>query len=251
MAFLDSYALRQRGMAFLALLEQDLRSMVNSWVVRIWALLTAAMALITIPAALAETDGTLASDALAGMLGTYPVIWSTVAILISAGAVAAESGVVADSILSKAVTRLDYISAKVISRLVVVVGLFLLIAVPSAYLMGRSSTSDLARSGVVWGIVLVGIIMTLLTSLAVTLSTLFDRPMVAVVVTWVLWYAAGAIFSLLEIEHLSPVHVVEALPLTLQGDYDTMDMWRTLGLFAGVSVVVSAIASVYFTHKDL
>jgi len=93
-------------------------------VVRIWLGLTAVLALITILTA--PSDGVPASEALANLLATYPLIWSTFAIVVSGGAVSSEAGVVADSILSKAVTRYEYILAKVTSRLITVLGIFLI-----------------------------------------------------------------------------------------------------------------------------
>jgi ABC-2 type transport system permease protein len=234
-------------MAFRALLEADLASMARSWVVRIWLGLMAAQALVTVPAAIQGGDP--ASDALAGLLGTYPVIWSTFAIIVSGGAVASEAGVVADSILSKAVTRYDYILAKFASRLITVLGLYLLVTLPATYLMSRAAGHDLTARGVIWAIVLVGLMLVLLTNLAVSCSTLFNRTLVAVVVVWVLWYAAGGIFALLELAHLSPLHVVESLPDMLRGD--TNDTWRTLAGFALPSGALTLLAVAYFARKDV
>lgn len=211
-------------------------------------MLTAGLALVTITAAMHEGP---ASEALAGLLSAYPLLWSTVAILISAGAVSSEAGVVADSILSKAVTRYEYILAKMVARLLTVVGLFVSVAIPAAVLIGRVEGSDLARTGVVWSIVLIAAILALITSLAVTFSTLFNRTLVAVVVTWFLWYISNFIFAVLEIEEFSPVHVVEQLPLMLQGDYHAPDLWRTLALFSGTAGAVISLAVQHFARKDL
>ena len=244
----DRTEITLRWMAFSALLEHDLKTMTRSWVVRIWALLTIALALITIPAGLNEGP---ISEALAGLLGAYPIVWSTVAILTSAGAVSSEAGVVADSILSKAVTRYDYILAKFAGRLITVLGVYLLVVVPASYLFLRADISDLTRDGVLWGIALVGATLMLITSLAVTFSTIFNRSMVAIVVTWILWYVMGFIFALLEIEEFSPVHVVEEMPLTLQGDFHAPDLRRTLLLFSGTTSAVIALAVAHFARKDL
>jgi len=235
-------------MAFQALLENDLKSMVSSWGVRIWLGLAALLAIVSLPVALSERPG---AQALAEVLGTYPLIWSTFAIVLSAGAVSSETGVVADSILSKAVTRYEYIVAKLASRLVTVLGVYLLVAIPSAYLTYRYGTGPLSTSGIVWGVLLIGLNMVLLTSLSVTFSTLFSRTLVAVMGAWFLWYMAGGIFAVLEIEHLSPLHLVENLPAILQGDYAEVDRWQILVMFSLVSAAVTGVAVLHFGRKDL
>lgn len=235
-------------MAFRALLEADLASMARSWVVRIWLILMAAQALITIPISLSEES---ASESLAGLLGAFPVVWSIFAIMISSGAVSSETGVVADSILSKAVTRYEYILAKFASRLLTIVGLYLLVTLPAAYIIQRGATNGLSGTGVAWGVTLIGMTLVLLTSLAVTFSTLFNRTLVALVVVWFLWYVAGAIFALLEVEYMSPLHIVDRLPAMLDGDFSAGQQWRTLVGFLIPSLGVMALSVLHFARKDL
>jgi ABC-2 type transport system permease protein len=235
-------------MAFQALLEADLISLVRSWAVRIWLGLMTVQALITIPSAAHEST---AAEALAGLLGTFPLIWSMFIIINTSGAVSSESGVVADSILSKAVTRYDYILAKMTSRLLMVISLYLMIVVPAAYLISRYGNGSLSRTGTAWGILLIGMTLVLLTILSVALSSLFNRTLVAVIVAWVLWYAAGGITALFQVEYLSPLHIVNSLPDLLVGDYSAGDEWRILLGFAVMSVVVVTVAVVHFARKDL
>jgi hypothetical protein len=235
-------------MAFQALIENDLRSMISSWGVRIWLVLAIFQAIITLPAAISEGP---AAQALADVLGSYPIIWSTFAIVLSAGAVSSEAGVVADSILSKAVTRYEYILAKLFSRILVVLGVYLLVALPSAYLTNRFGGGSLTTGGIGWGIVLIGVTMILITSVAVSFSTLFSWTLVAVMGAWFLWYVTGGIFALLEIEQLSPLHIVESLPDVLQGDYADVNRWRILLMFGAASALISGLSILHFARKDL
>ncbi len=203
-------------MPYLALLQADLASMARSWVARIWLGLMAVQSLLTIPSALGEEP---AAEALAGLLATFPLIWSTFAIIVSSGAISSEAGVVADSILSKAVTRYEYVLAKFSARLLTVLGLYLLVVSPPVYIISRNSTEALDRAGTAWGVLLVGMTLVLLVSLTVTLSALFNRTLVAVVVAWFSWYVAGAIFALLGLDYLAPLLLVDRLPAMLRGDY--------------------------------
>jgi ABC-2 type transport system permease protein len=192
-----------------------------------------------------------AADALAALLGAFPVIWSTFIIINTSGAVSSEAGVVADSILSKAVTRYDYILAKMAARLLTVIGLYLVITIPAAYLVSRYGQGSLDRAGTAWGITLIGMTLVLLTTLSVALSTLFNRTLVALIVAWFLWYSAGGIAALFQVNELSPLHIVNSLPDLLVGNYVAADEWRVLFGFTAVSVAVIMIAVVHFARKDL
>ena len=236
-------------MAFWALMQADLvNSVARSWAVRGWLALMALQAIVTIPS---STSDSTAADALASLLGTFPLIWSLFIIVNTSGAVSSESGVVADSILSKSVTRYDYILAKMASRLVLVVGAYMLITLPSAYLVYRYGTGDLSTGGVVWSVTIVGMMLVLLTTLSVALSTLFNRTLVAMIGAWAVWYTAGGITALFQVEYLSPLDIVDTLPATLTGDYAASDQWRILIGFALVSAAVMGIAVLHFSRKDL
>lgn len=235
-------------MPYLALLEADLTSMVRSWVVRIWLVLTALQALVMTVNAV--TEG-LAAETFAGLLATFPLIWSTFAIVVSAGAISSEAGVVADSVLSKAVTRYEYVLAKMTSRLITVLGVYLLVILPSAYVILRNAQDELTGAGVAWALVIVGMTLVLLTSLGVTFSTIFNRTLVAVVAAWFLWYVAGAIFGLVGVEYLSPLLIIDSLPGMVQGDYAVSDQWRILSSFGLLAAMLVLVAVWYFGRKDL
>ncbi len=235
-------------MPYLALLEADLAAMARSWVVRIWLLLTAVQSLAVTLGALSEGN---AADALAGLLGTFPVIWSTFAIIVSSGAISSEAGVVADSILSKAVSRYEYILAKLTSRLMTVLGLYLVVILPPVYIISRHAQDGLDGAGVAWAVLLIATTLVLLTSLALTFSALINRTLVVVVVVWFLWYVAGALFALLGVDFLSPLLIVESLPAMMQGDFALADQLRVLVGFASLSSLLVLLASWHFARKDL
>jgi hypothetical protein len=235
-------------MPYLALVEADLANMTRSWLVRIWLVLAAGLSLIIVLTAL--TEGTPAQS-VADLLGTWPLIWSTFAIVVSAGAISSEAGVVADSILSKAVTRYGYVLSKLTARLITVLGIYLALVLPAVYVISRYAEETLAGGGVAWAVLMVGMPLVLLTCLGVAFSALFNRTLVAVVVVWVLWYAAGFIFVLLGVEYLSSLAIIDSLPRMLQGDYRVADQIRVIFGFGLPSVAVVLAAVWYFGRKDL
>jgi hypothetical protein len=192
-----------------------------------------------------------AVDAVAGLFGMFPLVWSTFAIIVSAGAVSSEAGVVADSILSKAVSRYAYILAKLSSRLITVIGVYLLVVLPPVFVIARNVPGDLTGVGMAWAVVLVSMALVLLTSLAVTLSAIFNRTLVVVVVVWFLWYVAGGIFALLGVDFLSPLLIVDSLPDVIQGDFAVGEELQVLTGFAVLSAVLVAMGVLYFSRKDV
>jgi hypothetical protein len=248
MAFPAFSRWNQKAMPYLALLEADLASMAGAWSVRIWLILTAVQSLTVTVAALSEGN---APDTLASLLGTFPVVWSTFAIIVSSGAISSEAGVVADSILSKAVSRYAYLLAKLSSRLITVLGVYLIVTLPPIFIVARQVQDGLAGAGVVWSILRVGMALVLLTSLAVTFSAILGRTLVVVVVVWLLWYVAGALFALLGFEYLSPLLIVDNLPGMLRGDFVVADQVRILIGFGGLSSALVLAATWHFARKDL
>jgi hypothetical protein len=205
--------------------------------------------LITIPSA--ASDLTPASEVLAGSLGTFPLVWSTFIIVICSGAVSSESSVVADSILSKAVTRYHYILAKFLSRLVAMLGVYLVIALPSTYLLSENAVNDLSQPGVRWAILSVGMMLLLLTSLSVAFSTVFNRTLVALVVVWVIWYVSSGVLTLFQLDVLSPLIIIDKMVDTLRGNYDSGEQFQIFVAFGLLSVGTITGAIFHFAHKDL
>lgn len=234
-------------MPFFAVLQTDLKTMLNSWLVRIWAVLLSGQSFI----ASSPDEATLAPDVIAGLLGLFTTVWSTVVIVFSSGAISSESGVVADSILSKSVRRSEYILAKLLARVSVVLSLFLLSTVPVTYIITQNAAGQVDAGGIIWAFVLVGLMLTLLTTLAIASSTLFNRTLVAVVVIWFVWYTAGAITSLLNATYLSPLAIVDSLPQLIAGDYETRQLMQSVA--GGVGVMLAALGATlfYFTRKDV
>lgn len=205
--------------------------------------------LLSVPAAADES--LLASQAIANVLGIFPLVWSTFIIVICSGAVSSEADMVADSILSKPVTRYHYILAKFSSRLTAILGIYLLVALLSTVLLAQNADDDLTRGGIVWGILDVGILITLLTSLAIGFSTFFNRTLVALVVVWLIWYVSSGILALFQLDFLSPIDIVDNLAATLSGDYKTSTQLKIMGIFGGLSALTIGGAVAYFARKDL
>lgn len=246
---LDFSKLTHPRLPFFAILETDLRLTMRSWLVRIWLVLIGAQTLFFI--AVSSDSGMTKYEGLAALLGTFPLLWSTIIIVFSGGAVSSESGVVADSILSKAIRRRDYILAKLAARVGVVVGLFLLATIPAALILIQNARGPMDTIGFLWAYTLIGLMLILITSLAVSFSTLFDRTLVAVIVVWFVWYMAGTVTALFKAEYLSPLAIVDSLPSLIQGEYKTTTVLRSVIGYLVMASGAIGVALLHFTRKDV
>lgn len=236
--------------AFTALLRYDLGQMARSWLLRIW------FVLLVIPGAflvvVAGSEDELASETLAAYLAAVvaPLTWLAVSVL-AAGAIAAEAPIAADSILSRSVTRTEYMTAKVVSRVGTVVGAYTLIMALFSYLVVRYALDDTSRGGLIGGIIEVGMLIAFLAALGILLSVLIRNVQVAAVVTLLSVVLSGALLQFLELDWLSATAVLNDLPDTIRGDTSAWTQIRISLFFGALTVAALATATSIFSRKDL
>jgi ABC-type transport system involved in multi-copper enzyme maturation permease subunit len=236
--------------AFLAILRYDLGQLARSWLVRIWvALLVAPALFLTV---VASTENELASETLGAYLGAVLAPLSGVAVaVITAAAVSGESGIIADAILSRSVTRTEYLWAKIASRIGVTLGLYFAIVIPLIYLVTRYAVNDVSAAGVLVGVLMVAVLLGFLAALGITLSTLMRNVLMAVLVLLLVIVSSGVVLQFLGLTWLSTTAVLNDLPDTFRGDTAAWDSVRVLLLFPMMSVLALAAAVWTFRQKDL
>jgi hypothetical protein len=227
-------------------MQADLVSLLKSKITYGW-LIAGVFIEIIAGVSLGTTSGVIAQG-----LSDFVYIWSLLIIGITASAVASESGEFADSILSKSVKRYDYILAKFSSRVCYVMTVYLVIIAILVPLSLKASVNDYEIYGLITSILFVALALIMLTSLGVTLSTVFSNNVMPIVILLILWYSMTFFFPLLDpsLNLLSPSHLVSQLPNIIQGVYNG-DEWKTAVGFAAISIVSIALATIYFSEKDL
>jgi ABC-type transport system involved in multi-copper enzyme maturation permease subunit len=236
--------------AFLVLLRYDLSQMGRSWIVRIW------VALLFIPAVfvlgVAANENELASESLAAYIAAVmaPLSWLAVSIY-AASAVSGEAGVATDAILSKSVTRTEYISAKVAARMGVTVFVYLLIMLPFTYLLRHYAVPDTTTLGVATGLFMVGALLAFLAALGILLSTVFRNVQIAVLCALMSVLLSGLALQFLELNWLSTTAVINELPDTFRGDTSTLTAIRVVIVFGALTVAAISSSLWLFRQKDL
>lgn len=236
--------------AFLAILRYDLGQLSRSWLVRIWIVLLLGPAAFLI--VVSGTEKELASETLAAYIGAVLAPLSALAVaVITSGAIAGETATVADSIMSRSVTRAEYLWAKIVSRLGTTMLVYFLVAVPFAYLVTRYAAKDTSAGGVVGGLMMVAVLLAFLAAFGIALSTLMRNVLMAVLVLLASLVVSGVLLQFLGLTWMSTTAVIEGLPETFRGRTSAYDQIRVLVIFPALSVVAIVSAMWGFRRKDL
>ena len=237
--------------AYFALLRFDVGQLSRSWLVRGWVvLLTAPAAFLVVVAA---NEDELASETLAAYVAAVlaPLSWIVVSIL-SASAISGEATVIADSILSKSVTRSEYMWAKITARLGVFLGVYLVVTVPLTYLVARyASANDTSPAGLAGGLVMVAMLFAFLAAFGIALSTMFRNVQLSALGVLLTAVISGVALQFLGLNWMSTTAVLDELPETFRGETAVDDQIRVVVVFAALTAAAIASGVWYFRRKDL
>ncbi len=208
-------------MPFLAVLRYELRGLLTSWLVRLWLTGAALLTLLMLAASWGNSN-MQAAPFVASLLFPYLVFpWSLVVMVLGISPVTGSRlDALADGILSRPVTRYEYLLASWVARVAIVLGVFLLVTVPTVSLLSvaqRSAAEDtLTLYGITSSLSVVGLVLTFLVSLAFFVGTLLRRPLLAAVVLIFFWFPVNGILNTFSLEEFSPISLNQALPTLLR-----------------------------------
>ena len=219
--------LRTRMMPCSAILLHDLKTLRQSWLVRLWLVGTVLLTFILIGANWAQfRDGTL----IASFLFPYLVFpWFFVIVVLGVNPVSgAQSETLADGFLSRPVSRAEYVLAAWSARVVLVLGVYLIVTVPAVILVMLAKRPVPEDKVTVYGIItalsVVGFVLTFLVSLGFLMGTLLRKPLLAVVVLVFIWYPIGLILSVFSLEEFSPISLSRAISTQLRQTWRASEM---------------------------
>ena len=208
-----------RMMPYLAILRHDLGTLWASRLVRLWLAATALLTFFLVAA-----NWTQFQDAplIASVLFPYLVFpWFLVVVALGVSPVSgSRSEALADGILSRPVSRWEYLLATWSARVAVVLGVYLVVVVPAIVvvtLADRPVREDsVSAYGIISVVFVVGLVLTFLVSLGFLVGTLLRKPLLAVVVLIFVWYPIGLILSIFSLEEFSPVSLSRAVSTQLR-----------------------------------
>jgi len=206
-------------MPFLAILRHDIRTLAGTWLVRLWLFATV---LLTVVIVMSNWERFQTAPLIASLLVPYLVFpWFLVVMVLGISPVSGSRAEgLADGLLSRPVTRYEYLLATWSARVLVVLGVYLALMVPTICLVSRWERPVPEDSVTLYGLCgalgVVGLVLTFQVSLAFLLGTLLRRAVVTMVVLLFLWYPVNGILNGFQVEEFSPLSLSQALPTLLR-----------------------------------
>ncbi len=244
-----------RWLPYWAVLCTDIRQTLRSWVYRLWFLVTLATTLgylvyrlgVYWEAGLIQSAVELTGELLRGMvLGSMALI-----VVLAVSAISAERGTLADSVLSRGISRYQYFLAKWHARLVVILGTISFIAsgllLSSHFLLDEGL--DLAGSFI--ALLVVWAILFTIVSWGVALSALSSSTILGITLLWILLYGGGFLLTFLPAGYPSPERFLRQLPPMLEGHYSVVTVSRLLTVTGLSSLAAVTWGCLSFAHRDV
>jgi hypothetical protein len=172
-------------------------------------------------------------------------------VVLTVSSISSERGTLADSVLSRGISRYQYFLAKWHSRLVIV--LLTIAALFSVVFFGSYLLlkDDLSMTGGLKAILCVCALMAAVVSCGVTIGSLTHSTVLGITVLWLSLLCVGFLLTVLPETYWSPTKSLELLPKLLKGEA-SVSAFETLFVSASIVTVVSAlIGMIVFSRKDV
>jgi hypothetical protein len=244
-----------RWLPYWAVFQSDVRQTLRSWIYRTWILVSVLSAVgyllyrvgIDREAGIVQHASILISDLLRWcVFGSVTLI-----IILTAGCISSERGTLADSVLSRGISRHQYFLGKWHARLVTVLGTFFMMGLAVLVLSIFLLHEDLSWLGSLVALLTVAAILGTVISGGVAISAVFNSTLLGVAVLWVILYGAGFGLSLLPAHYISPYRALNSLPSILRGEYNMDVLGRLIGWSALISCLLAVFGLVYFSRRDV
>ena len=245
----------KRWLPYWAVLQCDLRQTLRSWVYLFSVMVTLLAAIgyllyrigVYREAGIIQPASTLVSDLLRwSVLGGVALV-----ILVTAGCISGERGNLADSVLSRGISRYQYFLGKWHARLAIVIGTFLGMGLTAVVLSYFLLHGDMSIIGSLMALVAVMAVLAVVATFGVTVSALFNSTLFGVAVLWIGLYGAGYALSYLPVSYPTPDRMLANLPNILQGMYDMRQIGRLVEYSALTALVAAVIGLGYFGRRDV
>ncbi len=210
-----------------AILSYELGGLLANWLVRLWFAATIVLTLLILAANWASNP---TAPMLQALLFPYLIFpWFLVVMVLGISPVTGSRlDSLADGILSRPITRYEYLLAAWAARVLVVLAVYLLVMVP-VVLLAVYARRDVAEDtvtayGVLSTLTVVGLIQVFLVTLGFLVGTLLRHPLLAAVVLIFTWMPVNWVLSTFDLEQFSPWTMYVAVPSLLRTPWETAEL---------------------------
>lgn len=243
-----------RWLPYWAVFLSDVRQTLRSWVYRFWVLLSvlATVGYLLYSFGIYEAGIIRSASLQISHLLVWIVLGSTVIIcVLTAGSISSERGTMADSVLSRGISRHQYFLGKWHARLTTVLGTFLILGVLMLISALLLLHEDLSWHGSLAGLATVAALLGAVITCGVTVSAIANSTVFGIAVLWSILCAAGVLLSFLPSRYPTPDRTLQRLPYILQGHYDLTSLSQFVGWSFLASCGIALIGLVYFSRRDV
>jgi ABC-2 type transport system permease protein len=244
-----------RLLPYWAVLQTDLRHTVQSWVFRLWVILTLAAATgyglykvgIHREAGLVQSASMHTGDLLRGVA----VATLALVALLSVSAVSSERSTVADAIHCRGISRYQYFLAKWHARTVAITFAFAMLSMAIFASYHYLLDPDLTWAGGAAVTVIAVAALAAVIAWGVTVGALANGTLLAITLFWMLLYGVILLSSFLPDPFPTPAFVFARMRSMLRGNYESWQVARTVGLLLGIAAVGAAVGLLGYRKKDV
>jgi hypothetical protein len=248
-----------RFLPYWAVLQTDVRQTLRSWVYRLWVIITAlaAVGFLLYRVGLHREAGIVQSAATqCGDLFRMMVVGSlALVVVLAVSAISAEKGTVADSILSRGISRYQYFLAKWHARLVVVTLTFAALSLgmllSGYFLFKADAETDMSLVGGLVAVVAVAAVLAVIVTWGVVIGAMSNGTVLGIAVFWLVLYGSGFLLSLLPEPWPSPDRELARLKFVLRGQFNDVLFGNLLLASLGLCAAASIVGLVGFNRRDV
>jgi ABC-type transport system involved in multi-copper enzyme maturation permease subunit len=245
----------KRWLPYWAVFQADVRLTLRSWVYRVWvfaSLLTVGGYLLYRYAPYHEAGIIQTASAYVSDLLRWTVLVSAaLVVVLTAGCISSERGTMADSVLSRGISRYQYFLGKWHARLAAVVGTYLAIGMVTLASSAFLLQEDLSWGGSLVALLTVAALLAAVISASVAASAVFNTTVMAIAVLWLVVYGGGFALSFLPGRFPAPDRTLQNLPNVLRGQYDLHALGQIMGYSLVASVASALLGIGFFARRDV
>ena len=240
---------------YFAVLRTDLRQTFRSWVVRLWVVVTvvAGVGYGLYKFGIHRELGLLqsASEQSSVLIRTVGLLTLAFVSLAAVSAVSGERGTVADSILSRGISRRQYFVAKWHARTLVLLGVFAVLSAAVLTAYHYLLEPDLTLAGCVAGVGMAAAALAAVVAWGVAVGAVANGTVVGVTLYWLALFGALFLVSFLPEPFPSTTHGIGFLRSTLRGHFDADRVWQVIAAGALLALVGAGVGLAGFSKKDV
>jgi hypothetical protein len=244
-----------RWLPYWAVFQADVGQTLRSWVYRVWVLasLLAMTGYLLYRIGPVREFGVMhpASAFMSDLLKWTVLVSVTLIVILTAGSISGERGTMADSVLSRGISRHQYFLGKWHARLVAVLGTFFFLGVVALVSSLTMLHEDLSLTGSLMALATVAAMLGVVCTAGVAVSAMVNSTLLGMAVLWLLLYGLGFAMTMLPHHLPTPDRVLSKLPAILKGNYNAEMLLNLMGYCAAISVGAAIVGLFFFSRRDV